>query len=87
MPFQEPEYVGNVQRMTYLSDMEALIARRQAESAAERDRFMAAYPQDLEAKRRQYLDMLGWPLNAPPDAGFSPRAEFTPIGSDGRADI
>ena len=39
--FQEPEYTGNIQRMTYLSDIEKLIAERRAAAAAERDRFMA----------------------------------------------
>ncbi|MBO4886298.1 MAG: prolyl oligopeptidase family serine peptidase [Clostridia bacterium] len=87
MSFQEPEYIGNIQRMTYLSDMEALIARRQADSAAERDRFMADYPRDIEEKRRRYLDMLGWPLNAPRPAGSAPRADYTPIGADGQTDI
>ena len=87
MPFQEPEYTGNIQRMIYLSDLEALIERRQGESAAERDRFMAGYPNDLEEKRRAYCDMLGWPLNAPPEPGFAPRGEYAFLGRDEQADV
>lgn len=49
--FQEPEYTGNIQRMTYLSDIEKLIAERRASAAAERDRLMADYPARLEDLR------------------------------------
>ena len=85
--FQEPEYVGNIQRMTYLSDIEKLIADRQAASVAERDRFMADYPKNIEALRARYLDMLGWPLSGYDPGDFKPKAEYTLLGSDEQADI
>ena len=73
--FQEPEYTGNIQRMTYLSDIEKLIAERRAAAAAERDRFMADYPARLEDLRARYLDMLGWPLNSHEFDQYIPTAE------------
>ena len=85
--FQEPEYTGNIQRMTYLSDIEKLIAERRAASTAERDRFMADYPAGLEKLRARYLDMLGWPLNSHEFDDYTPTAEETYLGSDERADI
>ncbi|MBQ8954785.1 MAG: dienelactone hydrolase family protein [Clostridia bacterium] len=87
MPFREPEYTGNIQRMTYLSDIEGLIAGRQAESESARDRFMADYPAGIEEKRSRYLDMLGWPLSARREDTPGPRMETTLIGADGDADI
>lgn len=85
--FQEHEAAGNIQRMTYLSDLERLISRRQADSVRARDALMRDYPSSLETLRRRFLEMLGWPLVGGIACGFRPRAEFTPLGSDGQADI
>ena len=85
--FREPEAVGNISRMTYLSDLEMLIAREQENSIAARDRLFADYPANLETLRQKYLDMLGWPLSGYDPGDFSPAAVFTPIGSDDMADL
>ena len=86
-PFQEHEGVGNIQRMTYLSGLEQLIAREQADSVSSRDRLFANYPANLDNLRQKYLDMLGWPLSGYDPGSFRPSAKFAPIGSDGQAEL
>lgn len=85
--FQEHEAVGNIQRITYLSDLEQLIAHRQADSVRDRDALMQDYPANLETLRRKYLEMLGWPLTDDAPREFRPQAEFTSLGSDLQADV
>lgn len=85
--FQEHEAVGNIQRMTYLSDLEQLIAREQEKSALSRDRLFSDYPASLESLRERYLHMLGWPLVHYDPGDFRPRAEWTLLGHDEQADV
>lgn len=84
---QEPEYTGNIQRMTYLSDIEKLIDRRRGDCEKARDLFMAGYPGSLDSLREKFRDMLGWPLNTHEFDGWKPAAQETYIGSDGEADV
>lgn len=85
--FQEPPYVGNLQRMGYLGDIERLIEEKRAASQQERDRFMADYPADIEELRGRFRAMLGWPLDSHEFDAFHPTAERTYLGSDEQADI
>ncbi len=85
--FQEPEYTGNIQRMTYLSDIEKLITEKRAASLTERDRLMADYPADIEQLRARFRAMLGWPLDSREFDAFRPTATEIFLGSDEQADI
>ena len=62
---ERPDY-GNGYRKTYIEGLETLLAARRAQCAQNRRQFIASVAEEREEYRRQYLDMLGWPLNEPP---------------------
>ena len=61
--YLEEKYSGNGYRDAYLSSVENLIAVRRAQASANRDTFMRDIGRDRERYRRQFMDMLGWPLS------------------------
>lgn len=64
--YQESRTAGNAYRLEYLNGLEALIAQKQRESVQKRKEFGAKIAADREAYRKQFCEMLGWPLNAEP---------------------
>lgn len=64
MRFREDPHKNEALKARHLSEVEALISRREDELAAARKARGADILQNTEAHRKAFLDMLGWPLNA-----------------------
>lgn len=64
MQFREDPHKNEALKARHLSEIEALITRREDELATVRKARGADILQNTEAHRKAYLDMLGWPLNA-----------------------
>jgi len=63
MKYTENHTVGNKYRREYLAGLEALVARKQEESATIRIEFCKRVFEYPEQSRRDFCEMLGWPLN------------------------
>ena len=64
MHFREDPHYTEAHKVQYISEVDALINRREDELAQARHAFCADILTNTESHRRAYLDMLGWPLNA-----------------------
>jgi hypothetical protein len=64
MRFREDPHKNESLKARHISELEALIARREDELAAERKASCADILKNTETHRKAFLDMLGWPLNA-----------------------
>ena len=64
MRFREDPHKNEALKARHLSEVEALINRREDELAAARKAYCADILTNTETHRKAYLDMLGWPLNA-----------------------
>ena len=64
MRFREDPHKNEALKARHLSEVEALISRREDELAAARKARGADILQNTEAHRKAFWDMLGWPLNA-----------------------
>ena len=64
MHFREDPHYTEAHKAQYVSELDALINRREDELKATRNTLCADILQNGETHRRAYLDMLGWPLNA-----------------------
>ncbi len=61
--YSEDSSCGNSFRVTYLEGIKKLINDRKKQALMERINFGKQISNDRESYRKQYLDMLGWPLN------------------------
>jgi len=62
--YLEREDYGNGYRITYLDGIKKLIEDRKKRALRERVRFGQGISKDRECYRKQFCNMLGWPLNA-----------------------
>ena len=61
--YRESEDAGNAYRAAYLEGVRALVRERQREAEKSRRAFGKTIRADREAARRDFLRMLGWPLD------------------------
>ena len=86
--YSEPPEATKQYRMEILAQIESLIENKRAESETQRERFFSpdfsseqTYEADIHKYRRQFQEMLGWPLTLPaPKALPSVREE--PVAED-----
>ncbi len=64
--YQESENYGNNYRACYLEGLKKLVEDRRSSAALSREQFAANIVKNREVYRKQYMDMLGWPLNVQP---------------------
>lgn len=64
--YEEDSNGGLPFREAYLASVQRLIEKRRAQCQARRDAFGASISEKREEARRQYLEMLGWPLTEEP---------------------
>lgn len=60
--YTEDKQFSNSYRLTYLEGIEALVASRRQELAQKREAHCKEMRKDPDAYRREYFEMLGWPL-------------------------
>ncbi|MBQ9151419.1 MAG: hypothetical protein IJX72_04140 [Clostridia bacterium] len=83
MRFREDPHKNESVKAAYLSELEALIARREDELAAARQARCADILKNGDPHRKSFTDMLGWPLNADLPRP-TPRAEvIEELGDEG----
>lgn len=86
MVYKEERSAAEGYKKTYLDGLENLILRRQKEAAEAR----RAYIQDIftepEKYRKDFIDMLGWPLTQQPD-GTVPKAEYRKVTTEDGYDV
>lgn len=61
--YTEHEKYGNGYRTTYLNGVKKLVEQKQKESLKEREKCTKRILQNKEESRKEYINMLGWPLN------------------------
>lgn len=64
--YSENEKYGNGYRITYLKGIKRLVEQRKKECLETRQQYTQRILQNQSECRKEYLDMLGWPLNVEP---------------------
>ena len=64
--YKETEKYGNGYRVAYLKGVKSLVEQRKAECEQKRKGLSPEIAKNPDKYRKEYLDMLGWPLNEEP---------------------
>lgn len=62
MNYREDREVSKINKQEYLAGLEQLIVIREKNAAEQRKKFISGVVEDPERYRREYKEMLGWPL-------------------------
>ena len=84
--YTEDKQFSNSYRRTYLEGMEALVATRRRELAEKREAHCKAMRNDPDAYRREYYEMLGWPMTEPRPKSL-PNVKIIPVTVDDGIEI
>ena len=75
----EPDHAGNPYREAYLAGVEQLVSESLREAAERRKEFFKGYFERPEEYRREFINMLGWPLTERKGGQLPRKAVSTPV--------
>ena len=82
MNYSENQWVGNEYRDEYVKGIHKFIKARKAEADKKRAEFAEDILDNVEAYRKKYADMLGYPLNVPFDENDIPNVKKIFVAED-----